>query len=188
MNVHYIILASKEFSSKYLGAAESLAFGFDSDPDNDYYFASVQIRKCFKAYSVTEGSISFDIDFHNTMAHGRGPFMINTIYDCKSESFYVIPEPWNYVEDMIERCTNIDLEYTAIAYDKFFNELEENLKNMSIDELNKFIPEIINIQTRVTEFYGHLMLADKTGYLLPERYQNNLYWRLGRSIKWEDKV
>ena len=51
-----------------------------------------------------------------------------------------------------------------------------------IDELNKLIPEILNVQTQVSEFYGHLMLADKTGYFLPERYQNNLYWRLPMSL------
>ena len=59
---------------------------------------------------------------------------------------------------------------------------------MSADEIKKIIQEVTDIQTRVIEFYGHLMLADKEGYLLPERYQDNLYWRLGRSVKWEDKV
>ncbi len=188
MNVHYIILASKEFSEKYPSAVASLACGIDSDPRDDYYYASIQIRECLRHQHIAKGSVTSDIEFCNTTAHGHGPFMITAIYDCKAESFYVIPEPWSYVDDMIERCTNINLDHTAIAYDKFFDEFEENLKSMSVDELNKFIPEVVNIQTRVTEFYAHLMIADKSGYLLPERYQESLYWRLPRSIKWEDKV
>lgn len=188
MNINYIILATKEFNNKYPGIGNSLAYGFSCYPDDDYYYASAKINECFKAFHVTENAVSFDINFCNTAAKGRGSFIITAIYDSKSEPFYVIPEPWNYVEDMIERCTNINLDQTAIAYDKFFDEFEGNLKNMSSNELSKFIPEAINIQIRVTEFYSHLMIADKTGYLLPKRYQNNLYWRLPRSIKWEDKV
>lgn len=188
MNVHYIILASKSFNDNYPNIMASLACGIDSDPRDDYYFASTQIKECLMHHHIAKGSITFDMDFYNTTAHGRGPFLITAIFDCKSEPFYVIPEPWSYVEDMIERCTSIDLNHTAIGYDKFFDEFEKNLKDMSVDELNKFIPEVLNVQTRVAEFYGHLMLADKTGYLLPERYQNNLYWRLPMSIKWEDKV
>ena len=188
MNVHYIILATKEFSKKYPSAMASLAYGIDSDTMTDYYFASVQIRECLKHQHIAKDSVSFDVDFYNTATHGRGPFLLTAIFDCKSEPFYVIPEPWSYVEDMIERCTSIDLNHTAIGYDKFFDEFEKNLKDMSVDELNKFIPEVLNVQTRVSEFYGHLMIADKEGYFLPKRYQNNLYWRLPISIKWEDKV
>lgn len=183
MNVHYIILATKKFIANYPNAMASLACGIDSDPMDDYYFTSAKIRECLMHHHIAKGSITFDVDFYNTTAHGRGPFLITAIFDCKSEPFYVIPEPWSYVEDMIERCTSIDLNHTAIGYDEF----EKNLKDMSADALNKFIPEVLNVQTRVTEFYGHLMLADKTGYFLPERYQNNLYWRLPISIKW-DKV
>ena len=187
MNANYIILASKEFTSKYHGIAASLACGFESYPDEDYYNASIYIKKCLKAFYVTENYVTFDIEYCNTRTH-RGPFKMTAIYDCKSEPFYIIPEPWNYVGDMIERCTSINLNQTAISYDKFFDEFEESLKNMSADEIKKIIQEVTDIQTRVIEFYGHLMLADKEGYLLPERYQDNLYWRLGRSVKWEDKV
>ena len=181
MNVHYIILASKNslFNANVIA---SLACGFDSDPRDDYYFASTKIKECLMQHHIAKGgSITFDVDFYNTTAHGRGPFLITAIFDCKSETFYVIPEPWSYVEDVIERCTSIDLNHTAIGYE-FFDEFEKNLKDMSADELNKLIPEFLNVQTRVSEFYGHLMLADKTGYFLPERYQNNLYWRLPMSI------
>lgn len=188
MNVNYIILTSKEFASKYHGIAASLACGFESYPDEDYYSASIYIKKCLKAFYVTENYVTFDIEYCNTRTTHRGPFKMTAIYDCKSEPFYIIPEPWNYVDDMIERCTSIDLNQTAISYDKFFDEFEESLKNMSADEIKKIIQEVTDIQTRVIEFYGHLMLAEKEGYLLPERYQDNLYWRLGRSVKWEDKV
>lgn len=188
MNVSYIILASKKFDNKYPGIATSLSYGFSSYPDDDFYNASVRIRNCFKTFSVTEGPVSFDVDFCNSKAKGHGMFIITAIYNCTSETFYVIPSPWEYADEMIEKYTDINLNQVAIGYDKFFDDFEENLRKMSTDKLNDFMPAVLNIQTRITEFYGNLMLADKEGYYLPERYQNNLYWRLPRSIKWVDRV
>lgn len=74
MNVHYIILASKSFIANYPNAMASLACGIDSDPRDDYYFVSTKIRECLMRHHVNKGSITFDVDFYNTTAHGRGPF------------------------------------------------------------------------------------------------------------------